>query len=163
MPRSCSICTHEDRDAIDFALVGGESSGSISARFRSLSEQAIRRHRSNHIPAALKKAHEAEEVADADNLLDQVRDLQARALSILDQAEDAGELGTALRAIREARGNLELLGKLAGELNENPVVNIHLSTEWLELRAVIVASLEPHHEARSAVLRALEGAGDGNA
>lgn len=159
MPRSCTICTHEDRDAIDSALVGGESSASIAGRYRTIDERAIRRHRSNHIPAALMKAHEADEVAHGDDLLDQVRDLQARALSILDKAEDSGELSTALRAIREARGNLELLGKLAGELNDSPTVNLYLSTEWLELRAVIVAALEPHQAAREAVLRALEGAG----
>jgi hypothetical protein len=33
---------------------------------------------------------------------------------------------------------LELLGKLAGELDERPVVNLNVSPEWLELRAVIV-------------------------
>ncbi len=159
MPRTCTICAHPERDEIDFALVGGESARSIAGRYRTIDERAIRRHRSNHIPAGLAMAHEAEEVASADNLLDQVRDLQARALSILDKAEDSGELGIALRAIREARGNLELLGKLAGELNENAVVNIHLSPEWMELRVRIVAALEPHEEARSAVLRALEGVG----
>jgi hypothetical protein len=71
-----------------------------------------------------------------------VRDLQRRALEILDKAEEAGELRTALGAIREARGNLELLAKLLGELDERPVVNLNLSPEWLELRAVIVAALE---------------------
>jgi hypothetical protein len=92
-----------------------------------------------------------------------VRDLQERALDILGKAEEAGELRTALGAIREARGNLELLAKLLGELDERPVVNLNLSPEWLELRAVIVTALEPHPEARGAVLRALESGGNGRA
>jgi hypothetical protein len=54
-----------------------------------------------------------------------------------------------------------LLAKLLGELDERPVVNLTLSPEWLELRAVIIGALEPHPEAREAVVRAIEGAGNG--
>jgi hypothetical protein len=87
--------------------------------------------------------------------------LQAHALDILERAEKTGDLRTALAAISQARGNLELLGKLAGELDERPVVNLNVSPQWLELRAVIVGALEPHSAARTAVLRALERVGDG--
>jgi hypothetical protein len=109
----------------------------------------------------LLKAREVEEVAQADDLLDQVRNLQGHALDILERAEKAGDLRTALAAISQARGNLELLGKLAGELDERPLVNLTVSPQWLELRAVIVGALEPHPAAHRAVLRALEGVGDG--
>jgi len=46
------------------------------------------------------------------------RDLQERALTTLVKAEETEELDVALRAIREARGNLELLAKLLDELDE---------------------------------------------
>ena len=42
----------------------------------------------------------------------------ATALSILVQAEAAGDLRTALRAVREARGNQELLAKMLGLMND---------------------------------------------
>ena len=42
----------------------------------------------------------------------------ATALSILVQAEAAGDLRTALGAVREARGNLELLAKMLGLMND---------------------------------------------
>ena len=155
MPRSCTICEHPDREAIDRALVGDASNLSVSSLF-GVSESAVRRHKANHLPAKLVMAQAAEEVAQADDLLQQVRDLQDRALAILGKAEAAGDLRTALGAIREARGNLELLAKLLGELDERPVVNLDVSPEWLELRAVIVAALEPHPAAHGAVLRALE-------
>jgi hypothetical protein len=113
--------------------------------------------------AHLLKAREAEEAARADDLLDQVRNLQAHALDILERAEKAGDLRIALAAISQARGNLELLGKLAGELDERPVVNLNVSAEWLELRAVIVGALESYSEARAAVLRAIEGTSNGSA
>jgi hypothetical protein len=123
----------------------------------------VRRHKANHLPAKLVMAEKAAEVAQADDLLEQVRDLQVRTLAILEAAEHTQQHRTALSAIREARSNLELLAKLLGELDERPQVNILISAEWLELRAVIVAALEPHTEAREAVLRAIDGAGNGRA
>ena len=162
MPRSCTICEHPDREAIDRSLVGDSSNLSVSSLF-GVSESAVRRHKANHLPAKLVMAQAAEEVAQADDLLQQVRDLQGRAFAILGKAEAAGDLRTALGAIREARGNLELLAKLLGELDERPVVNLDVSPEWLELRTVIVAALEPYSDARGAVLRALDRAGNGGA
>lgn len=157
MPRTCTVCSHPEREAIDRALLSGEANRRIAAH-HAVSEQAVRRHKADHLPAALAKAHEAEEVSRADDLLGQVRDLQARALSILEKAEAAGELRTALGAIREARGNLELLAKLLGELDERPV-NVLISPEWVELRAVIVTALQPHPDAREAVLEAVGSGG----
>jgi transposase-like protein len=156
MPRRCTVCDHLRRQSIDEALVTGAPYRSVAKRF-GLSESAVYRHKTEHLPAHLLKAREAEEVAQADDLLEQVRHLQAHALDILERAEKTGDLRTALAAISQARGNLELLGKLAGELDERPVVNLNVSPEWLELRAVIVGALEPHPAAYIAVLRALEG------
>ncbi len=161
MPRTCTVCQHEGRDEIDRALVSGESSYALADRYSSLSRPAIQRHRENHLPTRLVLAEKAAEVAQADNLLDQVRDLQGRALAILDKAEATGELRTALSAIREARGNLELLAKLLGELSETPQVNLTVSPEWLELRTTIITALDPHPQARESVLRALESTANG--
>ena len=138
----------------------GLSYRSVAKRF-GLSESAVYRHKTEHLPAHLLKAKEIEEVAQADDLLKPARHLQAHALDILERAEKGGDLRTALAAISQARGNLELLGKLAGELDERPVVNLNVSAEWQELRAVIVGALEPHPAAHKAVLRALEGVGNG--
>jgi transposase-like protein len=162
MPRRCTVCDHPEKHGIDEVLVTGAPYRSVAKRF-GLSESAVYRHKTDHLPAHLLKAREVEEAARADDLLEQVRHLQGRALDILERAEKAGDLRTALAAISQARGNLELLGKLAGELDERPVVNLNVSPEWLELRAVIVTALEPHPDARGAVLRALESTGNGSA
>jgi hypothetical protein len=160
MPRRCTVCDHPETHSIDETLVTGAPYRSVAKRF-GLSESAVYRHKTEHLPAHLLKAKEVEEVVQADGLLEQVRHLQTHALDILGRAEEAGDLRTALAAISQARGNLELLGKLAGELDERPVVNLNVSSEWLELRAVIVGALEPHPPAHRAVLRALESASDG--
>jgi transposase-like protein len=160
MPRRCTVCDHPQRHGIDEALVSGAPYRSVAKRF-GLSESAVYRHKTEHLPAHLLKARQADEAARADDLLEQVRHLQNHALDILERAEKAGDLRTALAAISQARGNLGLLGKLAGELDERPVVNLNLSPEWLELRTVIVGALEPHPAAHTAVLRALESGGNG--
>ena len=54
------------------------------------------------------------------SLISLSRDLQERALTTLVKAEEAEDLDVALRAIREARGNLEILAKLLDEINERP-------------------------------------------
>jgi hypothetical protein len=161
MPRRCTVCDHTERHSIDEVLVSGAPYRSVAKRFE-LSESAVYRHKTEHLPTQLLKAREVDEIAHADDLLEQVRHLQTHALGILERAEKTGDLRTALAAISQARGNLELLGKLAGELDERAVVNLNVSAEWLELRAVIVGALVPHPRAREAVLSALEGVNNGN-
>lgn len=92
---------------------------------------------------------------DADNLLGQVADLQGQAQGIKDKAEAAGDLKTALQGIRELVRIVALLAKLRGELDERPVVNVLLSPQWLEVRAVLLQALTPYPDARQAAARAL--------
>jgi hypothetical protein len=158
MPRRCSVCTHPDRENIDEALVGATAISAISAKYRDISEDALGRHKANHLPAKLLVARAAAEVAHADTLLGQVSNIQERALAILAKAENAGDLRTALAAISQARQNLELLAKLAGELEQGATTNIYLNAEWIELRAVIVEALKPYPAARRSVMLAIEGA-----
>jgi hypothetical protein len=160
MLRRCAVCDHPESHSIDEALMGAAAYRSVAKRFE-LFESAVYRHKIEHLPAHLLKARKADQVARADDLLDQVRDLQTHALGILERAEMAGDLRTALAAISQAQGNLDLLGKLDGELDERPMVNLIVYPEWLELRAVIAGALEPHPAAHSAVRRTLECLGNG--
>jgi RimJ/RimL family protein N-acetyltransferase len=114
MPRRCTVCDHLQRHSIDEALVSGGPYRSVAKRF-GLSDSAVYRHKTKHLPAHLLKAKEVEEVARADELLEQVRHLQSRALDILERAEKTGDLRTALAAISQERGNLELLYGIAPE------------------------------------------------
>ena len=162
MPRSCTICSHESRDAIEDAFIAGTPKRRIASHY-GVSERAVRYHTREHLPALLALARDAERAARADSLLDRIEALQSRTLAILEATEETGEHRTALAAIREARGNLELIGEVTKELDRTPTLNLHLNPEWLELRAVIVGALDAHPDARGAVLRALEGAGNGHA
>jgi len=120
MPRVCTICIHPQRNAVDAALIRGETAHALAARF-DLKPSSIHRHKEDHLPAKLAKAKDAAEVANADTLLDQAQSLQQRALAILSGAEEEKQFGIALGAIREARGCLELLGKL-GSPQEREII-----------------------------------------
>src|SRR5215469_6421424 len=128
MPRTCTICKHPDRERIERALLAGGAYRSIAAQFAT-SPSALVRHRADHLPAALMRAHDAQEVRRADSLLEDVRNAEGRAERLYNAAEailaralDVKDLRTALQAIRaaadvmaEGRQYLELRGDLTGE------------------------------------------------
>lgn len=111
---TCTVCNHPRRAEIDRLLVEKVSLRDIAGQ-TGTTRSALHRH-TQHIPGALVAAKEAGKVADAGTLLDRVQGLTAQAISILDAAKADGKHQTALAAIREVRGCLELLGKVSGEL-----------------------------------------------
>ena len=158
MPRKCTVCEHEKVEEINRLLLEGVSLRNIAKQYF-VSAASLHRHKEGHLPAKLVKAQEAREIAKADSLLDQVIELRDKALSILDKAEQAGDLRTALQGVREAKGCLELLAKLQGELQERTTVNVLVNPQWITLRTVILQALEPYPEARlklAAALREVE-------
>jgi hypothetical protein len=123
MGRRCKVCCHPARAEIDAALVRGVAYRQIASHY-GMSYASVKRHKEAHLPAALVEAHEAREVARADSLLVQMRELQERALRILADAESQGDLTNANRAIAEARRNIELVAKLLGELQAQARVEV---------------------------------------
>jgi hypothetical protein len=223
MPRTCTICSHAERQAIDQALVGDSLSfRNIAERF-SLSLAALKRHKDAHLPATLAKAQEAKEIGQADNVLAELRRVQARANLLFDacdrwlrdpddptryeigpRAEDiqvvysyeeegprggtniirkkerlsvllrrieahhekdltfelvetkhADPRDLILKAADTLKGEIELLSKLTGQLQQEGTTNILIAPEWLEVRAVILAALAPHPAAALDVSKAL--------
>jgi len=122
-PRVCTVCLHPERSDIDALLVAGTPSlRNIAERF-GISATALHRHKQDHLPQELVRAQDAQEIASAGDLLAEVQKLQARTLKILEQVEKKGDTRASLQAIREARGNLELLGRLivaAASLTRQP-------------------------------------------
>jgi hypothetical protein len=147
---------HPERQEIEKTLLGTEKLPDIAQRF-ALSRWSLYRHKQRHLLQKLKKAQDIKEKAQANSLLRQMLYLQSRALTILKTAEASGELETALRAIREARGNLELLAKLQGDLAQEGTINIVLSPSWISLRTIILRTLEPYPEAKLKIAQALGG------
>ena len=158
MPRTCSICSHEHRDAMEHAFIAGQAKRRIASQ-HGVTERAVRYHMREHLPALLALARDAERAARADSLLDRMEALQSQTLAILDAPEDQR---TALAAIAQARRNLELIGEVTRELDRAGTINLELTVEWQEVKAVLVNTLASYPEAQQAVFSALEEAPDGN-
>jgi DNA-binding transcriptional ArsR family regulator len=162
--RTCTLCSHPRRNEIERELVNRSSSYRDIARQFSISKDAVSRHASRgHIAERLLKAQNEEDIREALNLVKQLKLINAMAVTILTQARDEGDPELALRAIDRVLRQLEFQAKLDGQINEQPVINIHLHREWIELRTAILIALEPHPEARDAFLAALEGVSNGYA
>jgi hypothetical protein len=158
MPRACSICGHEHRDAMEDAFIAGQAKRRIASQ-HGVSERAVRYHMREHLPALLALARDAERAARADSLLDRLEALQSQTLAILDSPEDQR---TALAAIAQARRNLELIAEITEQLDRRGTVNLELTVEWQEVKAVLVSTLASYPEAQQAVFNALEETPDGN-
>jgi hypothetical protein len=140
------------------AFIAGQAKRRIASQ-HGVSERAVRYHMREHLPALLALARDAERAARADTLLDRMEALQSQTLAILDAPEDQR---TALAAIAQARRNLELIGEVTRELDRAGTINLELSVEWQEVKAVLVNTLASYPEAQQAVFNALEEAPNGN-
>ena len=68
MALKCTVSQHVSRDAIESSLIHGEPMQDVAGRY-SISKSALHRHKNTHLPEALAKAQEAEEIVRGDSLL----------------------------------------------------------------------------------------------
>jgi hypothetical protein len=157
MSRRCRVCSNASKNEIDESLVKGNCLSSISAVYQ-ITEDALARHRDNHLPAILVKAQEAQEISRADGLLTEIRGLQSITMRVLKRAEEADDCKIVLGAVREARSNLAFLAQIAAQSEQSKQLTDDLeeSPEWIALRSAMLKALEPYPEAKSALLEALE-------
>jgi methylthioribose-1-phosphate isomerase len=121
--RRCTVCAHDERAAIDRALVRGAPFREVAAQYK-LTKSAVERHHKQHVPQLLRDAAESEAAEEerltAAALLKDLRELQRTARRLGIKAEKGGDLQTALRAVAELRGLLAvgLRGVETAELEE---------------------------------------------
>ena len=176
MPRTCTICCHPERAAIDKALVAGEPYRTIAHHFAT-TPWAVLRHKESHLRDLLAQAkqrqtaheatlgaavqeQEAAKVEQAIDIVKQLKAINAASVSILHEARQAGNAETALKAVDRVLRQIEFQARLLGELDERPQVNVLLASEWVSIRGTLLSALAPYPEARAAVaqqLLALEG------
>jgi len=148
MSQVCSICRHDQQAEMDQSLVSGISLRNIAEQFGT-SPTALHRHK-RHLPQHLTVAKEAAQVADADVLLDSVKQLLEDAQRITAQAKQAKQLDTALRGIREMRGLLELMGRLSGELTQrtNIAIGVNAASRTFTVGEIDALLFDPEENER---------------
>ena len=155
MGRQCTVCNHKSLEEINNQLLDNPEYRKIALKFH-LSEWALRRHKESHIPKALAKSQEAQEMAQANRLLEDLKTVRKRTEGLLDKAEKAGEIRAWPGFLRELREQIKLMAELEGKLAANPPqINITLNAEWIELRTIMLTALDPFPEAKLAVANAL--------
>ncbi len=152
--RTCTICHHTERVAIEAALIRGESYRHIASHYGA-GYKSVERHATSHIQQAVKQAQEAKEEAQALDVVKQLKVINSVTLAVLQEARARREHMTTLYAIDRVMKQLELQAKLLGDLDEKVQVNITMTAEWQAIRGAIVQSLVPFPDARVAVAAAL--------
>jgi hypothetical protein len=154
--RKCTVCQHVDSLDINHALVvQGTAKRRIATQY-GLSEQAVRRHVA-HIPELLIQSQRAQEIADADVILDKLVELEDAARVALRATKESQEWRTYLAAIAELREQVKLLAQVSGKLQEIQINNTHQVNILIApvVQQAIVGALEPHPEAKLAVAKVL--------
>lgn len=75
MARTCTICSHSEREQIDREIIAGLPYRDISGRF-ALSKSAVERHAGDHIPQLISRARELRDWLNADQLVGELCVLQ---------------------------------------------------------------------------------------
>ena len=161
MPRVCTICTHPEHEAINQALVGTASIRDIAAVYR-VSQDALSRHKADHLPLTVAKAEATRQVEQARGVVDagldvvaQLRAINGVTLNVLKEARERHDGELALKAVDRVQRQIELQAKLLGDLDERPHVNILVAPEFVRIQTVLLGALKPYPDARLAVAQAL--------
>jgi hypothetical protein len=116
MPRTCTTCTHPHRDEIDRRLLDGAPLRNIAKQY-SLSSASLFRH-NKHISKTLSNARQEAEILRADGLMEHLNHLTAEAERLKQKAEHAKDYRTALAGVREMSRLVELVMRVAVEVQE---------------------------------------------
>ena len=115
MPRSCSVCSHPDRAAIDEDLVAGRGSlRNVAVRYGTTAPTLLR-HKA-HLPGTLALAHEAREVTRADDLLGLLRQAAIDAKRLQKKAEAERDYRCAIAAVKTLSDVVERLADIGERL-----------------------------------------------
>jgi len=167
----CKVCDHPQREAIDRAIMAGDSCRKIAAMFAT-SKDAVYRHKTgcmkNLVPAVVTlPAYQTP--ADIAIERQNVRSVAQRAGQLVDKMEalaqkfeETGDTNGILKAAKEIREGLRLLAMLSGEIGPNQVnlqinnvPSLTTTAEW----GILMNVLDRHPEIREELNNALREAG----
>ncbi len=181
MSRSCTVCSHADRKAIDRAILAGDSNRTLANRY-AIGLSAITRHAMNHVRSAakaqaraittrgiLREAAAAEQHADvveaaveqSRTTLDLVIRLRDRATGYLDKAEQPRSVfardGSVIGEEVDWRAVAALLREARGCLTAQAELLGELAPKRVELSGPGGAPLNAPPEVQAAWVAASEG------
>lgn len=171
MPR-CSVCQHNDRPAIDYAIASGMALRAVARRYK-LSEDAVQRHSTRHLSPEQRAALALKLVARQGDIHSQLLEkgatvtemvsaLQGPLWALFLKATDIGDAKAASTIAGRLLESLSLTAKITGELlphAQTSTVNVVLHPSYQSLRTRLVEVLDRFPEAKAAVIEAFNAAG----
>ncbi len=155
MPRTCTICNHEQLNAINIDIVSNMSYQNVADKY-DVSSSAVFRHAKSHVGPAPVKAvmlrANAKELVDQGLLTNEMiigellAGVFATAQAILDKAMIADKPELQLKALKEARDSLMLLYKFTAKQTET-VVDTDLEDDFKALVLALRRTLPDHRDA----------------
>jgi hypothetical protein len=147
--RTCTICIHHRRDALDRLLLRGEPLKTVARRY-SVSEDALGRHKKHQRLSMARAAAlvEQKDLTYGSALLAEIARIRADAERLQIESERRQDVRGALRAIHERLAVVELEAKLSGQIEtgtKNVTVNVQAITpeEALEYARDVIALFGP--------------------
>ena len=123
MPPSCTICRHPEKLAIEDLLLRNRLSLRVVAERTGVSAWALHRHKRHLSQAVIAAA----QVAGASSLLARIEAVLAEVQDIATKAKRSKDWPAALQALKELRACLQLIGRVSGELQQQPTAGeLHL-------------------------------------
>ena len=123
MPPSCTICRHPEKLAIEDLLLRNRLSLRVVAERTGVSAWALHRHKRHLSQAVI----DAAQVAGASSLLARIEAVLAEVQDIATKAKRSKDWPAALQALKELRVCLQLIGRVSGELQQQPTAGeLHL-------------------------------------
>ncbi len=159
-PGYCSVCSHEDALEINEKLILDRWSNRRTATHYGSSEPSMRRHK-EHIPALLARVAKRENLAVAEEIVEEIKNLKEEARDILIEARDIANSELALKAMARIESQLELQSKVLQIIKTQPQINILSIPEVAQSIEVMGRALDPFPDAQIALAAALLEIEDG--
>ena len=165
----CQGCNHPERVRIERFLAAGASIKGAARKF-AINYHALRRHWRNHISAEARATYVAgagaskdqleEIVADESlGLLDHYRIIRGALYKGLSAAAELGDCNSLALLAGRLHENFRDCGRLTGELQRGPLLNIQnnvlVNLDYTRAIARLVSAVAPYPDAREAVIAAL--------
>lgn len=153
LPPACPICAHTKRSEIDVAIVAGEVRSKVARRFL-VDAASLKAHAECAKPldngVTLRAPAGEDTKARFERLARMVEEQLTKAC-----ADDEARWSAKAQMFTAAKGCLELLAKLTGEIGPEREIVIIESPRWKRIEQAIAKALAPHPVAAKAVASAL--------
>lgn len=158
MAKPCAFCIHKDRGKLEKALLERKKTQEEIASIIGVSRSRISEHLSKHLKKDVREAIAKKEGIESGlNTAKQLLEINKVARLIIRDALQERDGRLALRAVERVEKQLELQGKLLGDIPTGTNIQIIQSPQFVEFKTLILGVLDDYPEVKVKVIEKLRG------